>query len=334
MDLKNKAVYGYYEEAVVPETNLLDVTDGELLGRDPIYTGAGMLSSIYSDTVNVLNDNDYFGVVANMVINPTVYKDKKDIPLIGLYTYAGYGRGANDVISREKTPENIESLLVDYDDGDVSMMDIAHRFQEYNIAIYSTSSDTNGNKFRLLIEMDKPVHRDIFTFRDNQTALKEFFKGCDGTTFNWARYFHVPAVVEQSTNYSHVIHMGGKRISIFDDIKCTADIGDYKYRQTVEQKAKEKRKYSMKAKTSGNATYLTAIEDARNYMGGIAKFMEERGKGFDLHGTMLAVATTLTKAGLNATEGWNIVESTLIPHEYSVEVMGKIKKEFQDMFQG
>ena len=332
----DKAVYSYYEEGIVPEVKMLDVIDSNVIGREPCYTGAGLLDNRYTTRVNIVNDNDYFGVVCNMIMNPQIYKVKEDMPLIGLYTYEGYGRDSSDLVDRNGlVPDIIESILVDYDDGEVSITEVLNQFSEYNVALYSTASDTDGTKFRLLIELEQGIHKNVYTFPENKKKLEEFFKGCDVSTFNWGRYFNVPALLETSVNYSHMVHMGGKRLSI-EDLGLTENIKGYAYRRTPEEVQQEAKayKYSMKAKSEGNATYLTAIKDGRQYLSDIASFLNDRGGTHQVHQGLLSAATTFSKAGINSTEAWRYLESEIAEYEYDAKVIMDIEKEFKDCFRG
>jgi len=293
-----------------------------------------MLSSIYSKEILAGYDTDYFGVIVNMVNNPKIYKTKTDVPLIGFYRFEGAEEGYSRKVERGiETPEQIESLLVDYDSGDVTIADVFSQFSEYNIAIYSSTSDKNGTKFRLVIELDKTIHRDIYTHPENKAALKKLFVGCDTSTFDWNRYFHVPALVETTENYSHIVHMGGKKLS-YADIGLTTDIGDYSYGmpKKFDEFVKVNFRYSMKHRTEGNATRQTALKDAITYIEEAAPFLEERGAGRDVHPKLLSAATTLTKAGLNANEGVRLLQSVIDTYDYSDSVVASISKEFSDMF--
>lgn len=335
MDLKNKAIYDYHGDDISSEVSMLDLLKGDLIGRDSFRTGAGLLDNRHSTKIRVLNDADYFAVVGNMVMNPKLYKKKDDVPLIGLYTYKGIGSGQTRVINRSgEVPEYIESLMVDYDDGGVNMMEIAQRFFDYNIIIYSTTSDSGGVKFRLLLDLRRPMHRDVFTYKPNQHKLLEMFEGCDKTTFNWHRFFHVPALVEDSQKYSFVVHMGGKQFSLINDAGLTEDIGEYQYRKPKETTERESREsgYSMMGKADGNATYREAIERATEEILEIAPYMDQRGGGYDLHGHMLKAATIFQDAGLNSTEAWSIFEAELLPHSYTKSLLNDVFKEFKRMF--
>jgi hypothetical protein len=333
-NLEGQSVYNYDEDGFTSEVSMIDILDGDVLGRDPVYTGAGILDDKFTNKITALNDGDYFGVLVNMVMNPKLYKQKDDIPLIGLYTYPALERGERAVLDRGNTiPDKIESLLVDFDDGDITILEAAAKYRDYNIALYSTASDSRGKKFRMVIELSKPIECNVFTYPENRKKLLEFFEGCDPTTFNWGRYFHIPAVLENSENYSYVIHAGGKLLSAFSDIGLTKDIGDYRYTKKDCKELKDyKGKYSMKQKTSGNATRKEALGRAVDELENIAAHLEERGGGYDLHGHLLRASTILQDVGYNFKESWKVMEAEFVIHNYDRKVLDDVRKEVERMF--
>lgn len=139
-------------------------------------------------THNITHDKDSFAFIAGdfktLNDNPKPVDKKVNGVVIGTIPNT-IARGKENLIS-------INSMCIDFDEG-VTIEQAKETFKDYLYIGYSSfRHQLKGvDKFRMVFPLEQIVTPDEILVR--RKGLREFFKGCDNTTFDIGRIFYLPS---------------------------------------------------------------------------------------------------------------------------------------------
>jgi len=107
------------------------------------------------------------------------------------------------------------AILVDFDSG-YTIDAFKNKFEEFEFYLYTTSSHTNDfNKFRAIFILNESIPYTSYT--DARLQLKYKFRGADQTTFDTNRFFYIPSLPSNPSDYIW-IYNEGRRLDFYTDI--------------------------------------------------------------------------------------------------------------------
>lgn len=128
-----------------------------------------------------------------------------DSPVCGEF---GYPRGIADNV------KDVVCMQIDFDGGR-TMQSFAKEFKDYKWGLYTSKSHSSAlHKFRVVMPLETPIARELFSNKKSKEWLMEIFSGCDKTTFDRWRKQRVPYVTPESV-HGYKSHINdGKLFSI------------------------------------------------------------------------------------------------------------------------
>ena len=238
-------------------------------------------------------------------------------PIIGEF---GHPRGIADNV------KEVVCMQIDFDGGR-TIQSFAKEFKEYTWALYTSKSHISAlHKFRVVMPLDKPVARELFSNKKSKEYLMNLFKGCDKTTFDRWRKQRVPYVTPESVHqYKYHINDG-----VLYSLDRSTLLTNY-------EEAKVMYSRSGNASTVDlNASILDMTFDELeevNKLNSLINIYEDelnsinwlnRGAGEDVHSRARRVIYSLRMNGMGSSEVYNFVMS-YCPHKPNLE------KEMHDM---
>jgi len=272
-------------------------------GREAILSCVTQLENKYSNEVTCDYTGDAFDWLCRAIQDPVVYTSKEQGGLFHFYIPESSVEYQTVSIPRKQIPIGVEHLIVDYDgQGNApTMLDIAYRFREYNIAMYTSPSNQDGTRFRLCLEISKPLSRAIYTNQANRAKLRNFFVDADPTSFDWSRYFYPPCVVEdKNTVYSQVVSITGKTFDAIGiiglDNKVEDEFDKSEYTKSLPLQIHKSFKAKMEA---GGLSKEQCKEEAIAILMDISSNINSRGAGYDVHANLLIASNYVKKAEID-----------------------------------
>lgn len=101
-------------------------------------------------------------------------------------------------------------LQIDYDSGEVSIMQFIEEWKPYVFALYTSPSHSNQvEKFRVIIPLPKAHSPRIFTYKSTKEYMtNEVFEGCDVSTIDSYRKQRMPSRITPNSPYKYYINSG------------------------------------------------------------------------------------------------------------------------------
>lgn len=277
-------------------------------GREAMLSCITSIDNKFAGEVYVDYTTDGFDWLAKAVHDPKVYRTKDDGGLFHFYVHTDAVEYDGISVSRDLLPDAVEHIIVDYD-TEKTMLEVAYEFRAYNIIMYSSgSNDATNKRFRLCIELEHRISRKTFTNSANRLKLREFFSGCDKTSFDWGRYFYLPCLLEdKSTVYGQVISITGKTLNPIDDIGLVP----VAIEEDTDAVNEEFQRYapteiikSFKRRTMPVGKRDELLDDAVALVNNLAPHLDERGSGFDVHDNLLTITRLVRAAGIEDSATW------------------------------
>lgn len=234
-----------------------------------------------------------------------------DSPILGEF---GQPRGIADNV------KEVVAMQLDFDGGR-TMQSFAKEFKEYTWALYTSKSHSSAlHKFRVVMPLDKPVARELFSNKKSKEYLMDIFKGCDKTTFDRWRKQRVPYVTPESV-HQYKFHINDGMLYSLDTSILLANY----------EEAKVMYSRSGNASTVDlNASILDMtfdeLEEVNKLNALITIYEDElasinwlnRGAGEDVHSRARRVIYSLRMNGMGSSEVYNFVMS-YCPHKPNLE---------------
>jgi len=301
----------------VDDTPLTAVT-----GEEAVISSFVKLADIHARNVLVDNTMNSFETVARLAHDPDVYANKDDISLFNFWVYDPYQGFEVTECARNRRPQYLDHLVVDYDAAGPDMLDVSNRFKKFRHVLYSTANNVDGKKFRLVLELEASISVDILAHPDNKKKLIDFFDGCDPTSFDINRFFFIPAVVSRKTEYNVVVWLHGESFKGVEEIGLTKYDGfTYEHRNNLptgvrtllEEEAEDEGIAINKGRTfvARTAHTYNYLEKGYELLEELAPVAGERGGLHDVHRNLFKIVQSFVDGGMDEQDAKEVLVEEL-----------------------
>lgn len=100
----------------------------------------------------------------------------------------------------------------------ISRAEVENKFKKYDYVIYNSSSNNSKEgieKFRLILNLEKPIYAKDLKYWRKFKKWKKIFEGCDESTFAIGRFFYMPNAYDKGGEKVEIKHNKGIKIDFY-----------------------------------------------------------------------------------------------------------------------